>query len=948
MKSTTNYGLNKPEPTDYYDVEHFNDNFDKIDKELKVNQEHREDKENPHNVNAKHIGLEKVTNTSDEEKPVSKAQRKALEELESNVKTYTDNKVDPLSEKIDNTASVSSVVGNNPTATNSTQTPVIYLKNGGYTEQKALSGKNLLNTYDLSTSSNGVNFQTNHDKSVSVNGTNTSANVLFFPIGKITLKKDITYKLIGKYLSLRDNTYTAVYMDDGGTYTPTEDVEGTVIVRLSSGLTINETIYPMICLATVTDETYEPYVGGTASPNPDYPQHIDGLGDRGFFDGELVQGYYNGSSTIVTLANCVGSKKPIECKESDIIKLTYEEIITRTDTANSPFSISFFDANMSYLSKATTEYSTNEITATVPANAKYFLFDIRQDTAITPTTAKHICVTINGMYAVAVKTCGKNILDMSAENERNEKTQNPDHTIEYAKDGEVTYTVNSLPQAYSQAGYFYDFDTVIGRKYSVNAVFSGDCIVNVRVYKARENVDKNMITKLTSGKTFTFVATTEECMLRVWIQPTVASGTIKAIITEGEYDGNYQPYTETTANIPITAPLYDGDYIEVYADGSGQIVRKNGEYVANTSDWNVETTTSTKKRLRNNVSLTSKAKGSGANNYCNAKCNQYSAGTPNETWSGSRDNIFAIDGSGFLYIYTSKFFTLDEFKSHITDNQLKFVYELKEPTTEPLTAEQVAEFKKLQTFNEVTHITADGEVTVRYYCNTDSGDTVGMLQEMVEDHVSNKENPHGVTAKQVGLENVNNTADADKSVKYATSAGSATKASQDAKGNVISNTYATKTENTTTEGYYVAFENGEFGRTKNPNGSTAIEVLAGHENVLEGIVAYFKEMMEIDIPITTDLTVRHCKCKKQSNVVTLSLDLKLSCDCSKSTVLATLGEDARPSGAFGIYAMGLIDEDGNNLVPTLFCIGTDGTVTQNYGDDVWLERAVLHVSYVVE
>lgn len=44
-------------------------------------------------------------------------------------------------------------------------------------------------------------------------------------------------------------------------------------------------------------------------------------------------------------------------------------------------------------------------------------------------------------------------------------------------------------------------------------------------------------------------------------------------------------------------------------------------------------------------------------------------------------------------------------------------------------------------------------------------------------HVGNKSNPHGVTKAQVGLGNVDNTADANKNVKYATSAGSASSAS---------------------------------------------------------------------------------------------------------------------------------------------------------------------------
>lgn len=54
------------------------------------------------------------------------------------------------------------------------------------------------------------------------------------------------------------------------------------------------------------------------------------------------------------------------------------------------------------------------------------------------------------------------------------------------------------------------------------------------------------------------------------------------------------------------------------------------------------------------------------------------------------------------------------------------------------------------------------------------------------------------TAEEVGLGNVDNTADSAKSVKYATSAGSATKATQDANGNVIADTYVDKSGDTMT------------------------------------------------------------------------------------------------------------------------------------------------------
>ena len=60
--------------------------------------------------------------------------------------------------------------------------------------------------------------------------------------------------------------------------------------------------------------------------------------------------------------------------------------------------------------------------------------------------------------------------------------------------------------------------------------------------------------------------------------------------------------------------------------------------------------------------------------------------------------------------------------------------------------------------------------------------------ENFNSHVDNKSNPHEVTKEQVGLGNVDNTADAAKVVL------SATKATQDANGNNIAATYETKSE----------------------------------------------------------------------------------------------------------------------------------------------------------
>lgn len=75
MQSTTNYGLNKPESADIYNVDDFNENMDVIDSKLKEVEgtgtdtktdveNHIQNKENPHSVTKEQVGLGNVDNKS--------------------------------------------------------------------------------------------------------------------------------------------------------------------------------------------------------------------------------------------------------------------------------------------------------------------------------------------------------------------------------------------------------------------------------------------------------------------------------------------------------------------------------------------------------------------------------------------------------------------------------------------------------------------------------------------------------------------------------------------------------------------------------------------------------------------------------------------------------------------------------------------------------------------
>lgn len=151
----------------------------------------------------------------------------------------------------------------------------------GESQQKQYSGKNLLNNTKTTITKTGVTFTVNADKSITVNGTATAdtylGSILFTPVvGQTYMGSGCRYKDSGSFHAF----YTNINGSPDWTSSNVEFTASTSdIIRydiyVKKGHTVNnETVYPMIRLASVTDATYEPYVGGVASPNPDYPQDI--------------------------------------------------------------------------------------------------------------------------------------------------------------------------------------------------------------------------------------------------------------------------------------------------------------------------------------------------------------------------------------------------------------------------------------------------------------------------------------------------------------------------------------------------------------------------------------------------------------------------------------------------------------------------------------------------
>lgn len=166
------------------------------------------------------------------------------------------------------------------------------LKIYGKTTQKTTTGKNLLNSINaFSKTSGGITFTVNEDQSISITGTSTEDRVTY------TLNSDLqlpvgTYRLIQPYspvtfIIAKTNRETNEYVEsiastnqvfDATQFDYTTYRYSALLQIATSNTTVNGIAYPMICLSSVLDTTYEPYTGGISSPNPEYAQNLVNVG----------------------------------------------------------------------------------------------------------------------------------------------------------------------------------------------------------------------------------------------------------------------------------------------------------------------------------------------------------------------------------------------------------------------------------------------------------------------------------------------------------------------------------------------------------------------------------------------------------------------------------------------------------------------------------------------
>ncbi len=436
------------------------------------------------------------------------------------------------------------------------------------------------------------------------------------------------------------------------------------------------TIKPM--LYQDGDGTWEPYTGGKPTPRPDYPVMVRGVGDSGYFDGALLQGYYSttdGSFKVSDDLVCNANK--ISCKTGDTLSILVD------DKDVEEIFFLFYRSDGSFVGN-----SPNK-TVKAPEGAEYFCFRI-QKTGITPKNAGHIAITINGKYMAMIKGRTANLFDYSRLPSKTQGgatvTNNGDGSFTVSGSGNLTSEFND--------GAYYGFAPSL--KVGTLKLNNVDVRPLIQVIglakKGTDNgtaSDRSFLIDSTNKE----ISITQEIIDRTVDLKVIFYGAASTVIKPGiikpmlyqDGDGTYQPYKESSSMIPITQPLYAGD--KVYQkDGELWLHRENAEVTFDGSEdenW----------VLYNGQFYTTKDDMKKSNSYVdNLFCDRFQTDTNNSakndnTITGHWDSTLYPD-KNWIYITKTDIESVSALKTWLQSNPVTVVYKLAVPVKKRITAEE--------------------------------------------------------------------------------------------------------------------------------------------------------------------------------------------------------------------------------------------------------------------
>lgn len=446
--------------------------------------------------------------------------------------------------------------------------------------------------------------------------------------------------------------------------------------------------------------TWEPYTGGKAGPNPDYPLEVKGLGVNGFFDGEIDIAYYtsNGEKRTSQGLDFCGMY-PIPCKANDVITFNYT--ITGTKNNNENFRICFYDSDGSFLSAQSpsggiTNFDSS-IEFTTPANAKSFTWCF---TYAPYNRFTHLQILKNNQYAICIKSESPNLFNKYGQQAGSAATANI-----YGETIQITVSTggNVAPGVFFYLGPITQF---LGKRLYIkadkmtsthSAQGKASCRMVLRAVKSGSSVQSFGIYQNTrAGSWFLSSEIPENLDLgsvtELCLQLYVGDGS--TAIDEGmtaifenvmvcwEKTDKYHPWQTGMTYIPVDQPLFERDEI-VRSNGEYKIIRKWGIEVADGSiSWAKNAPSNTDDYMY--YRSASPMKNTGGALYCD----RLSRTTSSETGIGVLMSSFYPNA---LYIRLDKNYLpindADHFNDWLKEHPCTIIYPLADPVEESLSPE---------------------------------------------------------------------------------------------------------------------------------------------------------------------------------------------------------------------------------------------------------------------
>lgn len=574
----------------------------------------------------------------------------------------------------------------------------------GKTEQKSYTGKNILDYIsNLKASSDGLTSVINDDGSITTSGKPTSNyKTILNSINIIDILEDgETYTFSQSkandklYMQInakkKDGTYSYYSLNDS-TKSKQEiivnkSIYETYTLNIQTGLTSNWgessltiTNKYMFCKGTDTaNSSFEPYVGGTSSPNPDFPQKIENFKgvENIWFGGDSVtvngvtftknsDGSYDITGTATASADCINLVNIANAKLKNginynlsINKLTNEKVSILTEAY-----IENWDSHVIGPLITSTTLSTNKI-INIKDNITRVRYVIRVEKGQT-VNIKGLKIQLkegstahnfvpNGSNYLQLENVGENILNID---------ETPFTVKKITSQGNVLYW-----SGYSGVN---DFVKV---KEKTTYKFSSD-EVNKVCYIDYYDKNKNYLSR--TGTAVDYFTTPENCK---YIKFAISLELIptNAQLREGTIIKPYEPYQKKIININLKGNNLCSNKDKTIKDdliienGKAKINKKIGKVVlTGDENWN---------QASSNGGFT--LIGYFSNNSTpNGLCNYFKFSNTYLTWT--KENYCGFNTSNVFWVKTSKFTTLAEFKAwlkakYAAGNPAIIQYELAEP-----------------------------------------------------------------------------------------------------------------------------------------------------------------------------------------------------------------------------------------------------------------------------